>query len=1353
MENGKRPFGISLFRSLRLLLVDKDKNIRAATLRALRYLMTSDYELRLFTRAQLPLFICRSLERDPRYVWERMQALKLIRRWLEVNPKEVPRNFVQSLVAITEHAEDNFRRVCLETLRELTVRNTQLVALSGGIHVLVDAILDPSCQDVAESLLLTLLFILNEPSTRQFVRPQLEIERILSCFTDVDTPASSSDKQQRWAAGRNAIVAMMRSWTGIVCLASDQHGLRTLVEMLGQPVTVEARKAVFETLFEIFRIATPGNGPSSSSSALSSSVPPSLRSRGVKNDSIRWHNLLHNYMVMILQAFIHCNLIETLITLGLSGNGEIASLATRMLREIMALSADLLPNSPNLRLHAVPALVNAAACFDSSGLTSRVRASSMLSELNELTGSLTPWKPARHDLSDAEMRLIVEFAVFSNNGYNHSQDVMLHVLKTHMDSQMDELHFQALLKQCNVLVTKDHTKWDWDIIADIIEGPLTNPLRLGDALKTKFVKRVLGFYTPSKRAFTELDWAPENFHYVRTGCRLLQVLVKQHEGREIMCNSSAQDHFFLAGRSFIEEFVTIFRNEVEPDVSGTRVLARDRLKSKMSREYFAFLGVLSGCREGVELLQRFELFKSLNNLSNSLNRDYLSRLMVTALQYNIDGASRNLLAAWMTKGSEQLRKCATRHLRVLFRSGLSDFNEWGIELLVTQLHMEPQVAGAALAVLEEACQEPEHIKALVDKWPNIMHLGKAGTNLLVTVLSSSVGFGYLYEMDWIRPELQRWKSEECLYYVNTVESALVSGLKGSAQTSLGSSNSASPSKPIPVPMPATAFKDEAFNLAWLYRMPWSIQVVFEDSKGTILATVLADTTVESAEDCRDVNNSCPSLSDEWSALRVVGSILNSEGIPSPQGFPADVVIKACLCVGALFVDMRGSITESPDWIHCSVEDRKRLQQLSKGSSRLDKSSTIWNFVKVDDRSNVKLKSVEYRIELIPPRASTVYVPPHFYGELVKTSEGVELLRESNHFQDFTNEIKAESTPPLVRRAALWTVGHIGACDNGFVFLEETRLVPVIVSIAQESLCLSLRGTCFYVLGLLSRSKRAREVLKGLGWVSPADDMSCISVPEDVSKFFQVPAYEFSGSWPLQCANGLETEADKSEIVTPSNKDHKKITEILAAMSNLSNHVMQKAAHGALLKLRQQNGDLFACAEVFQRVHEMLASYTYRLPVRRFVHDLFDKTGVDLNLFKNLERSKRGVLFAPDSTLHPEMLLPDDEEDDEEDMFLPDIRLDRMRRRTPIRDDLEDDSEDELERDATPRGQGSVAKSVVIPRGPAVNDRTMSRDSEDLESDEELEAMQAEARRLLALQKTQQLAQTDNTQAPATARQE
>ncbi len=153
-----RPY----LKCMRFLMVDREQAIRAQALRTLRYLATDETVVAEMSALNLDIFIARSLEVESKFVWERMQALKLVRHIIALDPQCCPRALIQSLVAIADHPRDDFRRVCLDAIKELALTNPERVAACNGIRTMVEAILDPTCQDISCSLTLTLLFLLDQ---------------------------------------------------------------------------------------------------------------------------------------------------------------------------------------------------------------------------------------------------------------------------------------------------------------------------------------------------------------------------------------------------------------------------------------------------------------------------------------------------------------------------------------------------------------------------------------------------------------------------------------------------------------------------------------------------------------------------------------------------------------------------------------------------------------------------------------------------------------------------------------------------------------------------------------------------------------------------------------------------------------------------------------------------------------------------------------------------------------------------------------------------------------------------------------------------------------------------------------
>ena len=95
-----------------------------------------------------------------------MQAFKLMKRILVLSPQLFPVSFARSLVAVVNFKDDSFRKYCLEFLKELALLNVNLVAQVNGFSCLLNAVIDPADKDMATSILLTILYLLNNPEIR-----------------------------------------------------------------------------------------------------------------------------------------------------------------------------------------------------------------------------------------------------------------------------------------------------------------------------------------------------------------------------------------------------------------------------------------------------------------------------------------------------------------------------------------------------------------------------------------------------------------------------------------------------------------------------------------------------------------------------------------------------------------------------------------------------------------------------------------------------------------------------------------------------------------------------------------------------------------------------------------------------------------------------------------------------------------------------------------------------------------------------------------------------------------------------------------------------------------------------------
>jgi len=185
-------------------------------------------------------------------------------------------------------------------------------------------------------------------------------------------------------------------------------------------------------------------------------------------------------------------------------------------------------------------------------------------------------------------------------------------------------------------------------------------------------------------------------------------------------------------------------------------------------------------------------------------------------------------------------------------------------------------------------------------------------------------------------------------------------------------------------------------------------------------------------------------------------------------------------------------------------------------------------------------------------------------------------------------------------------GNIGATEGGLPMLEEEDMVGTIVQIAAQSLVLSVRGTCFFVLGLISSTHQGAEILLDYGWeatVGPNGRPSGLCIPLDIREFVEIPVWE---SW----------SAPRPSILKES--DSQMETELESAIYNLANPVVHASTCRGLqkLKAREDLGWVFDSTSMYFRALHAIMTGRYRLSTRKFIFDLFDFQ-MDSGLVKQL----------------------------------------------------------------------------------------------------------------------------------------
>jgi rapamycin-insensitive companion of mTOR len=235
------------------------------------------------------------------------------------------------------------------------------------------------------------------------------------------------------------------------------------------------------------------------------------------------------------------------------------------------------------------------------------------------------------------------------------------------------------------------------------------------------------------------------------------------------------------------------------------------------------------------------------------------------------------------------------------------------------------------------------------------------------------------------------------------------------------------------------------------------------------------------------------------------------------------------------------------------------------------------------------------------------VPPHFYRELTRTAEGCELLKAKGHFEEFAATIQdfaMEDEDPetiLKVKGCLWAVGNVGSMELGAPFLERTDVVKDIVQIAEESQVMTLRGTAFFVLGLVSRSLHGQEILAELGWdgvVGARGEGLGYVLPGDFDRFFSLKLFDNA-----RRPSVIHNRPAGANAVTDDDPTN---AGILASITKLGNTVLTNKALAELNAFKHKKSQSFRSVRLFRKALTVLAGHGYGIMQWRFVCDLFEK---------------------------------------------------------------------------------------------------------------------------------------------------
>ncbi|KAI9723131.1 MAG: hypothetical protein M1828_004379 [Chrysothrix sp. TS-e1954] len=752
------------------MLLSDSREVAAAGYRMMRYAMTDRKSLSFMRSFGTDTFVILSLVKETKASVEREQALKFVRAFLDVKDgiAEISRAVVRTLVAIAEQGDDRMKHICILTLAEVLIRDASLVVSANGITLLADALAEGQHYP-CESLTHAFLFLLETPERRRHLSSGYEIEGPFSAFTDVTAHSS----EQRLKANASVIACLLKSWQGITALSSNGfNAIKSLTGALYLPSTT-VRNVVLELVLDVLRI----HPPSWSSSFLAGrrlttyGAVPAVQREAPKTS---WHGQENNednafvdhFRAITLAVLLHCGLQQALLhTVQAEPEPSVKRKATLLLGESLSLLNTLLPETWSSSMQVLPDLFSAASMI---GSASRSLASNTIYQIESVNRTLYRSNPR------ARMQAYDFDTASSLASMRRPSDLQRDTLT----AQIEEGPFRAIMAETQVLSSFRYNEWRWPLIQKIIEGPLLNPRRLDEAIKTtKFIKRLVGFFRPFKFRFSAVPNTKINQHrYTRAGCSLIRSLLQTDEGVRYL-----QENKLI--RQIAECLAQV--DTASGLTSASPLFSEKRMSDTLTCGYLDLLGEVSVHGQGLAMMERWKMMNMLYHIVELQDRDDLVRSLLSNLDYTRDSHLRVVLSKALTSTSKQIRIFSTRVLRKYAIKKLSDTDassnngcaEWAIDLLVTQLYdPEVEVCEASIKILEAACSDMYSLEYVVRCRPALDHLGEIAAPLLLRFLSTSIGYHYLDGLDYISQEMDDWFLGRNDKYVSLIEASLTRAL-------------------------------------------------------------------------------------------------------------------------------------------------------------------------------------------------------------------------------------------------------------------------------------------------------------------------------------------------------------------------------------------------------------------------------------------------------------------------------------------------------------------------------------------------------------------------------------------------
>ena len=1159
-----------------------------------------------------PIAICKILEDyKSKNFDEKYECLKLIHSWLKLSDTNFPLIFCQGIASMSK-SDEVFKKGCIEFLRSLGVIRPDLCSSVGGFKILINSLLDINNYDIQDNIFYSLLFVINCPNKRKYFNGFDDFYKIFSVFTKSDftmNKNSSKDKnnnkqndsnayeleKKRIDLSKNLIKKLLKTWTGYLLIVGDYMALGSVVESLNTDTDDLIKTTVLnlfnEILDEEYNYIDNFTNISSTSKDYfyTNKIYFAYLLQGLQENN--FYESLIEHENKTLYEFAHKLALKYIILFSKISKTylKLPFLNEKLKQEFEEMKIE---NKKIKYIHQkeMDLLENQYKEINEEDLLDQIFYHFISKDLSPLT------------VNNLSTEVILALhSIIANNQTNkkYTNQYSIESCKKELYS-IDEKSLNKLLTSSKVLETKEYIKWDWGCIDSILDV-IDNKKLIVD--KQAFLKKLLYFYYPSKNEFVNNPWKSgktkenkdtscDSFSFGAIGNKLFNLLSSCPEG--IIILKSKED--------WLDDVINCLKNLLTEQKKVFQIFGIEQIYSKMARNIFTFIGILSSTLYGDEYLEEKGFYNILEKFAQPSNKfDYLLATIIDNINFNSKRANEWMLKL-INEGTAQIKRYIFDHIRCLFQFGKDLI--WDIDSLFNAFNMGDADCNSVIVSIITSLVVKGNNNYEINLTPEIVETISKIDKKLLYIMMRNIECFELME-DFIEKEVQNLNVEYLVEsYANYLEESMLKMINSKGDDS----------KDFNVFLTITLSKlEEQYNkiheFFLLKQLPFYIIIMTKDKM------------TKEIKDRHILNSFMEYFSNDKIILYGKPKDSHKKSIDF-KNYTINFLWK----LGDINIDRLGKTSENLEERFMNFGENELNQRIPVPGHpdlfMLEKEG-ITIILKEDEtnKGNYYLYTAYCIIKIRPQTKQYFKTPINLLTELPNNEKGTQTLMKTGAVEKLLKYLDINKIDKDIKyiKSALWILAKILIREEKGEINNKYNIVQKILKFADECTDYGMKGTIIYVLCFISQKPYIKEILKESGYSYFFNTDICY--PNDLKKIYidNTTYYE---------NNKLKRDAD---IINRKITLNKESETIYTNITNLINNIWSKTASIELDDTFKKDPQLFNDTNLFIKVYALLSRHKFKQPVRRKIMQYFENcissTEITENAVKIMNELDKDLLLA------------------------------------------------------------------------------------------------------------------------------